>query len=82
MFEASSARPHGTIIVDGQPVAETKQCCHCGSHFEIIKGSGRLRGFCRFCNQVTCGSHRCMSCMPLEKRLDLFEKGKLDASEL
>jgi hypothetical protein len=69
-------RAHGHIIIDGSDVADTLQCCHCGAHFVSIRGSGTRRGFCLNCMQVTCGSKRCDPCVPFEKRLDEYEKGK------
>lgn len=67
----------GIIIVDGKQVASTKQCCHCGCHFVMIKGSGKLRGFCTKCAEVTCGKIGCCTCVPFEKKLELVEAGKL-----
>ncbi len=45
------------------------QCCHCGLHFRIRPGSGMTRGWCTMCGQITCGSIRCQSCEPFEKKL-------------
>ena len=56
---------------------DTLQCCHCGGHFEVVKGSGKIRGWCMLCNQVTCGKPKCDEHYPIEKKLDDFEKGKL-----
>ena len=76
LLESDAVRkPSGFIIVDGQTVADTVQCRHCGHHFTMVRGSGVLRGFCRNCMGVTCGREDCMTgCMPTEKRLDLMEK--------
>ena len=49
----------------------TAQCCHCGLHWRIRPGSGIVRGWCTLCAQPTCGSRRCQSCVPFEKRLAL-----------
>jgi hypothetical protein len=77
-FEVEPIRkPNGHIIIEGQEIADTLQCCHCGHHWIPVKGSGRTRGFCTKCNGVTCGRPECMECVPYEKRLDLYEKGKL-----
>lgn len=54
---------------------DTLQCCHCGGHFEVIKGSGRLRGFCPRHNAVTCGRSACMVCIDREERLENLERG-------
>lgn len=73
--DAKSARqPHGHFIVDGKLVADTLQCCHCNQHFVLVKGSSRLRGFCRNCHQVTCGASSCNVCVPFEKKLEAHEK--------
>lgn len=56
--------------------ADTNQCCHCGNHFRIIKGSGKKRGFCLKCMQTTCGKLKCDICYPFEKKLEEYEKGK------
>jgi hypothetical protein len=64
----------GAFIVDGQEVASTLQCCHCGRHFVSIKGSGKKRGFCLHCNKVTCGNSKCDICIPFEKQLEMMEK--------
>ena len=56
---------------------DTKMCVHCGLHFDYKQGSGRLRGFCRKCNGMTCGGKQCMECAPIELRMELYEKGLL-----
>lgn len=66
-----STGPLGTIERD------TKQCCHCGGHFQIIPGSGKTRGFCLKCTKVTCGNPACNEHFSIEERMDLFEKGLL-----
>jgi hypothetical protein len=77
-FEAESIRkPNGAIMIDGMHIADTLQCVHCGMHWIPVKGSGRIRGFCTKCGGPTCGSHECMKCVPFEKKLDLYEKGKI-----
>lgn len=75
-FEPLSVnKPSGAIILDGQHVADTLQCKHCGKHWIPIKGSGIVRGWCTHCNGVTCGAPDCMKCVPFEQRLDEVEKG-------
>ena len=66
-------REAGAILVDGVQVASTLQCCHCGGHFQVVKGSGRERGFCLKCGSVTCGSPECDYCIPAEARLEIME---------
>ena len=77
-FDAEAIRkPAGHIIVEGNVIADTLQCVHCGKHWIPIKGSGITRGYCMKCNGVTCGSKGCHNCMSKEQRLDLYEKGKI-----
>jgi len=74
----SARKPHGVFLdEDGRELADTLQCCHCGGHFLVIKDSGKVRGFCMECDAVTCGSPRCHECLPFEKRMRLFEQGKI-----
>lgn len=68
-------KPSGAILIDGQHVADTLRCCHCGHHWIPVKGSGHVRGWCTHCNAPTCGSEECMTCQPFEKQLTEFEKG-------
>jgi hypothetical protein len=75
--KTSVARPHGTLILtglDGEKQFDTLQCCHCSQHFVIIPGSGRKRGFCRCCMQVTCGAEACDRCVPFEKQMEAIER--------
>lgn len=65
---------HGAFIMDGQEIASTLQCPHCGMHFISMKGSGHRRTWCVKCMAVTCGKHSCDPCVPFEKRLDVCEK--------
>lgn len=67
----------GVILIDGKQVASTKQCCHCGGHFIMKKGSGKLRGYCMKCHEITCGKIECCKCIPFEKKLELVEFGNL-----
>lgn len=67
------SKPSGFILLDGQVVADTIQCVHCGRHFIMIKGSGKERGFCLKCNGIICG-RKCIECIPFEKKLDTAEK--------
>ena len=66
--------PHGAYIVDGQEVAYTMQCPHCGKHFVSIKGSGARRTFCLKCHAITCGDFACDHCKPFEKQLEEIER--------
>ncbi len=67
-------KPSGYIELDGSVVGETAMCVHCGYHWQIIRGSGRKRGFCTKCMGPTCGRRECDECVPLEKRIELMEK--------
>lgn len=72
-------KPAGWSVTKGpygeEVHAELMQCCHCRHSFEVIRGSGRLRGWCYGCNAVTCGSQFCMNCVPFEQQLANREKG-------
>lgn len=70
-------RANGYFLVDGIEVAATRQCVHCNRHFLSVKGSGTRRGFCRNCMGITCGRKACDHCLPFEKKLELYEAGKL-----
>jgi hypothetical protein len=70
------AKEAGIILVDDKVVATTRQCCHCGNHFIMVKGSGRLRGWCMKCHGITCGNIECCPCIPFEKKLEEVEAGK------
>ena len=61
--------PHGVIFVNGQEVAHTLQCPHCGAHFVSRKGSGARRTFCLKCMAVTCGHPACDPCRPFAAQL-------------
>jgi len=64
----------GAAILDGQQIADTLQCCHCGRHWNRKPGSGTVRGFCLKCYGVTCGDEACsIECKPFEKWLDEVE---------
>ena len=67
-------KPHGIIFVNGQEVASTLQCPHCGAHFVSRKGSGIRRSFCMRCSAVTCGAPACMSgCTPFHAELGIMQ---------
>ena len=63
--------PYGEIVD-----CDTLQCCHCAAHFEVIVGSGRLRGFCSRCMAYTCGQAACMICHTWEQKLENLENGR------
>lgn len=54
---------------------DTRRCVHCQCHWEVIPGSGKVRGYCTNCNGDLCGKKACMEhCYPFEKQLDDSEK--------
>lgn len=63
--------PHGEIVD-----CDTLQCRHCGSHWEVVVGSGRLRGWCSRCLGYCCGRPECFVCIPIEQRLQNIEAGR------
>src|SRR5437764_286195 len=69
------SKPSGHILIDGQEVAQTKQCCHCNVHFVSIKGSGKIRGYCTLCKSITCGAPACDPHVPFEAKLDFIDGG-------
>jgi hypothetical protein len=81
MFEHSVHRPNGAMITvgpDGCEVhSDTLQCAHCGGHWQVQPGSGKIRGFCTRCMAPVCGAPNCFECVPFEQKMDLLEKGKI-----
>ena len=77
-----SARGH--YRVDGYGIGQTAdgkiverdslQCCHCNTHYFVSPGSGKQRGFCLLCMDVTCGRSACVLCVPFERRLAQIEQ--------
>lgn len=67
----SAPSAHGHITTqdwDGRTIEiDTRQCCHCGGHFPVTPGSGRKRGYCLKCNDVTCGRAHCDECRSYKK---------------
>jgi len=53
----------------------TVQCVHCGAHFPVVPGSGKVRGFCQNCNGPVCGP-ACAACVPTDLLLENIEKGR------
>lgn len=75
-MQHSSLSPMGFLEAEGKVYGETHQCCHCGGHFMISPGSGKVRGFCVKCGSVTCGAHQCDPCLPTEMWIDNVEAGR------
>jgi hypothetical protein len=64
-FNQNVVRRNAGHFIITEPDAPTVEgdslvCTHCGVHWLVIPGSGRTRGFCRHCNDVTCGAPACM----------------------
>ncbi len=76
MSEHTVRRPAGYTVSTsdlGTDEHDTRQCVHCGCHWEVSPGSGKTRGFCRNCMGPICGQ-RCAVCYPMEKQLDDAER--------
>ena len=60
-----------------RPIQEipTLQCVHCGGHFPVQPGSGKVRGFCMRCRGPVCGP-KCAECVPTEQLLENIEHGR------
>lgn len=76
----TSLRPAGHIFVadpGGHELVaqDTLQCCHCGGHFPVQPGSGKIRGFCTSCMGPICGPG-CAKCVPAEQQLENIEAGR------
>ena len=81
MFDRLRKRYHG-LIVESDPGADravsevpTLQCGHCGGHFEVRPGSGKVRGWCMNCARPVCGPG-CEACVPVEQMLENMERGR------
>mgnify|MGYP001575938690 CR=1 FL=1 len=75
----------GYVIITGASGTteyDTHACPHCGGHFIIIPGSGRVRAFCQLCHAPICDKAKCLEHSPFAKRLDLVEAGKLPLERL
>lgn len=80
VYRHTVRNPNGYSISTGNKGTiehDTQMCVHCGQHFDVVPGSGKVRGYCMMCNGVTCGNHACLEHFPLERRMDLYEKGRL-----
>lgn len=79
MYSHTARKSGGTLIItngDGTVNEhDTVTCCHCNNIWIVQHGSGTVRGWCTMCNARHCGSQKCMTCLPFEKKLDMFEKG-------
>lgn len=79
IVDGSRGKVMGAFLVrDGSSAgwthaADTRQCVHCGNHFEIRPGSGIVRGWCSHCNGPECGAERCFTCLPYEQWMEIIE---------
>lgn len=55
---------------------ETLSCCHCFYTWILVKGSGKVRGFCTGCMRYHCGGADCWECVPYERRIENIEAGR------
>ena len=78
MKQHTALKPKGFVIVTGDSgiiEQDTLQCCHCGMHWAIQPGSGKIRGTCMKCNGPVCGPKCSGKCVPMEQRLENMEQG-------
>lgn len=77
MSEHAVHKPSGTIIITdlmgGVTTADTLQCVHCGKHWMVKPGSGRVRGYCFRCGGPICGPC-CVECVPYERQIEMLEE--------
>ena len=82
----SALRPSGTVCITtpdgGETQHDTLQCAHCGRHWVVLPGSGRVRGFCLKCMKPTCGAPECDACDPVEAKLQRLEQQYEAAKQL
>jgi len=75
MFNYGDSKASGIVIatgLDGKEIQQdTHQCCHCGRHWIVVKGSGRPHVFCKKCGDWTCSKSTCLiDCNPIKKLID------------
>ncbi len=79
MAEHTVLRPAGYVKITHPEgaifEADTLQCVHCGSHWQVSPGSRKIRGFCSRCNGPVCGP-KCKECVPHEQQLENMESKK------
>jgi len=54
----------------------TLQCVHCGGHFPVRPGSGKMRGYCTRCHGPVCSRACSGDCVPLAVQLENMEAGR------
>jgi hypothetical protein len=76
---AKIVRPAGFVFDGNGEAGETRQCVHCGMHWNHkLKSRDSnepkvLRGFCMRCNGHICGAMECLQCIPAEAKLEIAE---------
>ena len=78
-FVNTLRKPSGLLIITsdsgGEQHFETQQCCHCGSYWQFVPGSGRPHRWCMNCAGPTCSDPTCIeTCIPEERMLETIEK--------
>lgn len=71
--EFMSPKIAGGIVIDGRHVADTVQCVHCQKHWIPQRGSGRIRGWCIYCNGLICGALKCRVHIPYGTKMEYRE---------
>lgn len=85
MFDHTARQPHGHCTEIG-PWGEIKThdficCCHCKKLWEVVRGSGRSRGWCYKCSAPTCSLLCAVTCLPYEAQLENIEAGRPQFTE-
>lgn len=80
MSEVTNRKHSGTFFTTGPwgelSEGQTLSCRHCGFNWELVRGSGKARGYCTLCMGYTCGSQACLACLPQEARMENLEAGR------
>lgn len=66
----------GSILIDGEEVAQTIMCCHCNCQFLNVRLPGKARGWCMRCNAPVCPNPACDECVPFMQMIENIEKGR------
>lgn len=66
----------GTILIDGEEVAQTLCCCHCNKHFLNVRIPGKARGWCMNCEKPVCPDVACDECVPFMQKIENMEQGR------
>lgn len=70
-----------TSETDAGEITKTplRRCCHCGYMWAVVKGSGKLRGYCTNCDGFCCGRPWCVGhgCTIEARALENMEAGMM-----